>query len=155
MGQESLYRRHRENQSPSIFFSQAAEQLADIGARPCIEDPERLAAGAAERGPAPATIPRGRTLLDQAAFLKGAKQPAEITGVYTELVAELGRCRFRALGELEEDTRLGQRVIGVQQPLFQQTDLARVESVEPQNRIDVGCFIFARSEENTCELISH
>ena len=66
----------------------------------------------------------------QAAGLEAGQDPGQVAGVDVEQAAELDELRRVALGQLEDDPGLGERVGAVEEPLAEHPDHVGVEAVE-------------------------
>jgi hypothetical protein len=62
------------------------------------------------------------------------QDPAEVSGVEVQVAAQVQGVDRLALGQLEEDPRLGQRVRRVEQAAAEQPEHVGVEAAEPADR---------------------
>jgi len=66
----------------------------------------------------------------QTAPLEAPQDPAQVARIQSQLLPQGGRVRGRAVAELVEDARFGEREGTAQQRLLEETDLPGVEPIE-------------------------
>jgi hypothetical protein len=122
------------NKPALLLFRQTREQIADHRLRSVIELGKGGATLCCQLQRACTAIARRQGAADQAAPLEPAQDPAQISAIHTQLLAELGRGWPLAKGNFIEDTRLGQRKRALQKPVLEHSDFLGVEAIEPAQR---------------------
>src|SRR5439155_19671484 len=108
---------------PRVGGGDGADQAPHLVVRPRIQRLERRATRAGQRAQvAPAVLLR-RLALDPTPLLEALQDPTQVSGVETELSAQVGGRRVCSVRELVEHARLRERERAFQQAFLEDADL--------------------------------
>ena len=126
----------RRNQLCLVRTRQRAQQRRDLvpGAR--VDRREHLAAAIGQGKDDLSAIALRGIFGNDTLGREALQHAAQVTRIQTELLRELGRRAALALRQLVKDPAFGQRQRAAEQSVFEDTDLAGVEPVEPPDGPD-------------------
>ena len=136
VAEHALDRRHRAEQAFLALGRERREDLAHLVARALVEVAERAPAGGGQRERLAAAVGPVARPQHQALLLEAGEQPRQVRWVEAEVGRDGPGRDAVAVGQLEQDPRLGQRERGGEQVAAQGADALGVPAVEAANRFD-------------------